>query len=691
MGLHFVLQTKIQNMSGKIIRYFDSNKDSLEEVILLGDKNSKTLGHLPHDAYKDYLRRQGILICKIDDQIGGYCLFRRQRKNNQIKIAQLCVDESFRGKKIADELLDFIKNEFREHFRGIALNCRRDYEQASTVWKRNHFFPLEERRSRSKDENYLLQWYFDFNQVDLFNSVSNSKIKALLDLNIVIKLRDLKEGQEIQDEEIKYLFNDDILTEVEYFFARESLAEITRDNDTNRRKETRKLLKEFKQLDFHPDEFRFVYDKVLELAPPKCENDYSDRKQLTEAIANNIPFFITTDRNLKKACKIIEEHFNITISLPSEFIIHFDQIQNSSTFLPRRLGGVAFEIKKLNAETLDQATDEFFNREIEKKSDFRKYLNAFSSKLDTEVKIVYQNEKLLALLGYSIIEKVCKVEILRLKNSSIKYVLFSQLITEVIRVAIEAEVNEIQLACAPIDDEMEKLLMAFRFFRRDDHYIKIVMSGFFTSIELLSNKAIQEVIKNDFRSKPIHNEQKYELERVVYPGKIKDLDIQNLIIPIKPYWASQLFEHHLSNYSLFGANEKLQWNRENVYFRSVKPNIERYPARILWYVSSSDSGKYGNRTKSIVACSYLESINIDQPSSLFSQFKKIGIYDWANIHDLAKKNLKTAIKAIIFSDTEVFKNSVPLPKIQQILEKRHTFQSPIVVSTDVFFSIYSLK
>lgn len=677
--------------SHRIIRFYKPKADSLEKIIQLGDENSKTLGHLPHDAYNDYARKNGIIVCIVDSELAGYCLFRRQKRNNQIKIAQLCVNTDFRGQKIADQILDFIKNEFRSHFRGIALNCRRDYEKASEVWKRNHFFPEEEKRSRSKKENYLLQWYHNFNQNNLFSESLNSKIKALLDLNVMIKLRQLESGDKIEDQEIKYLINDDISTEVDFYYAKESLTEINRDNDNQRRFRTRRVIKNFKELVFKPKEFDVVYERIINLSPPKNENDKSDRKQLTECVNNNIPFFVTTDTNLKKECKIIEEHFNVTILLPSEFIIKFDQLQNSDSFLPRRIGGATFEIRKIESGNLNEVINSFFDQRRERKNEFRRKFQLFCSEPLTESKVVMQGNKQIAMFAYRIENDKCSVSFIRVKNISFKHILFNQLVTEIIRTSIRLKIEHIEIDAEELEDEMKNLLVDFKFFPENGQYKKIALNGAYHSKELVNTPEIKKIISQEYDYRFIENEQKYELERVIYPGKIIDLEIQNLVIPIKPYWASQLFDSYLSSYSLFGANEKLLWNRKNVYFRSVRPNIENYPARILWYVSSSTGNKYGGRSKGIVACSYLEGIHIDFPKLLFSQFKRVGIYAWSNIKDLCKDDVETLIKVIEFSDTEVFKSSISLNKIQQVLDKKHTFQSPLKISEEQFFSIYSLK
>ena len=360
-------------------------------------------------------------------------------------------------------------------------------------------------------------------------------------------------------------------------------------------------------------------------------------------------------------------------------------------FLPRRIGGVDFEIQKITASNLIKVIDAFFDARKEKKAEFKKSFQSYCSDSSSQSKVISRENKLIAFFAFKIQKATVKVDFIRLKNLSIKYILFNQLITEIIRIAISLDLEEIQINKNEICKDFEELLLDFKFYQGETCFHKIVLSGAFLSKEMFSSGKLRGIINQSQIGNIVENEQKYELERVIYPGKIKDLEIQNLIIPIKPYWASQLFDFYLSRLTLFGANEKLLWNRKNVYFRSIKPNIEKYPARILWYVSSDKNGRYGNRPKGIVGCSYLEGIHIDIPKSLFSQFKRVGIYSWSNILELSKDNLKTNIKAIEFSDTEVFKKSISLSKVQQVLEKKHTFQSPLKISSEQFFSIYSLK
>lgn len=184
-----------------------------------------------------------------------------------------------------------------------------------------------------------------------------------------------------------------------------------------------------------------------------------------------------------------------------------------------------------------------------------------------------------------------------------------------------------------------------------------------------------------------------KLERLLFPLKFEDLDIPTYIIPIKPYWSGQLFDYYTSGENLFGATAELSWNRENIYYRSVKPVSEKVPSRILWYASSNVTKKSA-RESSIVGCSYIESVNIGKPKDLFNKFKYFGIYEWADIYALAKNDINHNIKALEFSDTEVFKKCVSLKKINEILlnngRKKNTFPSPLKVNKDIFNEIYKL-
>ena len=205
---------------------------------------------------------------------------------------------------------------------------------------------------------------------------------------------------------------------------------------------------------------------------------------------------------------------------------------------------------------------------------------------------------------------------------------------------------------------------------------------------VLGNANIQTSCK-DLRS--ADDAQLLDFEYRLFPLKIWDIDIPCYIIPIKAYWAGHLFDANISGQTLFGAESDKLWNIENVYYRSTRPITEIAPARILWYVSNN---KNSNRSKSIVATSYLDEVMTGKPKILYRNNRHYGIYEWQNIYELCEGNIDVDIRALKFSKTEVFDCPVRYNNIQQILKdsgrKGNSFASPVRVSKEIFNQIYKL-
>ena len=431
--------------------------------------------------------------------------------------------------------------------------------------------------------------------------------------------------------------------------------------------------------------FSDVYEDLCSISLPKNENDDSDRKQLSEAIVNNIEYFITTDEDLILDFQGKLDQYSIVIITPTEFIVRFDQIQNQSSYLPRNTGISKTSFKKMDAKHLNECIDTFFGQRGESKATFKLEFQNLVSLPNTTVKIIESDSRLLALTLYELSDDALVVHFIRITNYRNKYILFNQIVSELTKEAIGSSKNIVTVARFDLDEEMESLLKEVYFFKLDNVYIRKFKRGIIS----LSKLELGLAPFNLKQSKIVElsNHQKYHIERSIFPGKIDSLNIKNLIIPIKPYWASQLFDYYLAAFSIFGAQENLIWSRNNVYFRSAKPSIQNIPHRILWYASTNT--KYGLRNKGIVASSYLENVVIGKPTKVFKQFEKIGTYAWSNIEKLVHYNLDKQIMALEFSDTEVFNKIVPLERIQHLLSKDHTFPGPLEISSEQFLSIYN--
>jgi hypothetical protein len=161
--------------------------------------------------------------------------------------------------------------------------------------------------------------------------------------------------------------------------------------------------------------------------------------------------------------------------------------------------------------------------------------------------------------------------------------------------------------------------------------------------------------------------------------------MQCVIVPIKADYAVQLFDENLYNqeFSWFENDKPVPaLSIENAYFKTATHSIPWAPARVLWYVSSSNY----IGTPAIRACSYLDRVERGTAKELFERYKRLGVLEW---RDLQKLGVKGNVATYVFSYTELFENPVGLDEVRRMIGKpRETFQSFCTIDEKTFLSIY---
>ncbi|MFY0601072.1 MAG: GNAT family N-acetyltransferase [Cyclobacteriaceae bacterium] len=674
------------------------NEELLSQVVRLGTKNSKTLGHFPEGAYLQHAYL-GYLICAYEDNIlCGYILFSITQSKSTIRIIQLCISDDFRNKGVAKSLLDSLKNKYQNSLKGIVLSCREDYKEATQLWKKYGFKGADKVRSRSKKENYLIKWWYDFGNSDLFslpNKVSK-KLKAVLDANILIKLRTADETDETGS---KFLMNDWLIDEIDYYYAPEIFNEILRDKNNERARKSRSFVRSFIGARFDPNLRDQIFSQIRGIISGETENDISDKIQLSECIAAEITYFVTNDKKILEAERQISELYGVQILRPVDLILSLDQNNNKSNYLSTRIAGVNYDQSQLKSKEIEDLVDQFLTKDKhEKKHDLRNTITKTASDLSNcQVKTVRDKEgsRLAIWISEQESDRLC-VPLLRTSKSKLSKTLFKQLIVQAINYACDTKKRSIVITDSFLDLEDSETLESLGFVFKNKEWTKITLSGIKTSDEIIEIDVIQSLFDKDRlieRLSSPNKDGKANLEQMLWPLKLSNLNLPAYIVPIKPAWASELFDHFAANNSMFGAKAELAWNFENVYYRSINPVSETTPGRLLWY-SSSSKDKNAIRTNAIVACSYLDEVHIGEAKKLFQKFKHFGVYEWKHIYKQAKYNSKGKIKALKFSRTEVFKNPVSFARVNKILvkcgRKQNSFPSPLKISNEVFLEIYKL-
>ena len=109
------------------IQLIDERSPYLHQVIDLGDANRKTLGAFTRGAFIDHAKKRFIIIAvDSQSQLLGYLMYAIKRKDRCVRLIHLCIDQRYRGQKVARKLVEYLK-QITQEYQGISLHCRRDY------------------------------------------------------------------------------------------------------------------------------------------------------------------------------------------------------------------------------------------------------------------------------------------------------------------------------------------------------------------------------------------------------------------------------------------------------------------------------------------------------------------------------------------------------------------------------------
>ncbi|MBE9601482.1 GNAT family N-acetyltransferase [Pedobacter sp. MC2016-24] len=679
---------------------FAKPKD-LDLIIHLWGLNRSTLGLMPKDAFIDHIKKGWILVAHKDSNLIGYLQFRHTARTQTLSIVHLCVDQANRGQKVAERLIDHLTNKFHSKSRGIKLNCRSDYAEANKFWAKYGFQPKGQLPSRGTNPAiHLVVWWYNFGRQDLFSIQHNDKTKAVIDFNIIAKMMHI-EITDSAKEEIAQLQSDWLVTEVEYYHTSETVNEIHRDGDPKRRIQSRTFIKNYPELNVDKFSVKAVELELLEILPGLTDNAISDRRQLAETIISGFPYFVTLDEGILKQGLKIRHKYQLKVVRPSTLITEIDMSVNAADYNPSKLSGNSFFVSKLTAMEKSLLPELFLdNGKGEKKSTFNELIQELIVRPTASIKIVKENDSIVAAFGYDLYEDTLGVPLLRTKQYPLRKTLFIQNVTDLIKEAISHKKHFIIISDPYLTDLEQQFLLSHGFFNTTNGFIRGTCDGIYQTKDLkfsLSSitsriseiSALVDAVSDTETAQHLYA---LQLEKVLWPMKVADANIPCFIIPIKPNFAKQLFDTNTAKTELFGVTPQLIWSKENVYYRHVAPNVEDAPARILWYASADPKSP---RQKAIVASSFLNEINIGPAKELYRKHQKFGIYEWSrDIAKLVKGDAFQKIKALRFSDSESFSNTISLRKVKSILSKHaesdNNFQSPLRIKNATFMEIYKL-
>ena len=394
-----------------------------------------------------HARKGNIIIAHEKLNLSGYLMFRLVNRHLRVTIVHLCIKEEYRGQNISTKLLDTLRERYKHSYSGISLSCRTDYTHATKLWQRYGFIFQRQERSRSVNEKYINKWWYDFNLPDLFSIANDAsiKIKALLDSNIIFKLRD-EEDSFSDISGVSTLLSDWLSDEVEYFYSPEIKNEFLRDKNKERIEKTKAYISRFNETRFDIESSKAIAKKLKSIITGNNENDESDRNQIASCIASGMPYFITLDDGILSKKDEIESEYDVLIFNPHGFYLEIDQLINKELYSPKKLAGVtSHEIKKFGSDDFNHCIDMFLVKSLsEKRSEFIDCINSALSSDNSEIKVIQYESSHIALFSLKYTNKILFVQFIRvLEKYKNKLTLFIQIIYGLINESIKKGVSQI--------------------------------------------------------------------------------------------------------------------------------------------------------------------------------------------------------------------------------------------------------
>jgi predicted nucleic acid-binding protein/ribosomal protein S18 acetylase RimI-like enzyme len=658
----------------------------LSSVKRLWRLNSDKLGYFPDGAFDEYASKGRILIARQGDAFQGYLLYRTGK--TKATIVHLCVASAARGNGYPEALLEHLVS-LTSHLRGVDLRCRRDFA-ACKVWQRLGFTALKESVGRATNGSELTHFWLDFNRPDLFKQEPRAA-RVILDANVFLDLVDRRH------EESQGLLADWLHDSIELFVTSELNNDIHRAADPALRQKRKLDALCFQELKHSHADFQKFHTLIRPLFPDaKTEQDESDVRHLARAVAANAAAFLTRDDNLLRMAEEVYNACGLRVLRPAELIGQIDEVLRENEYQRFQVAGTR-RIHRQRVSASDDSLIQAVAGPNERHSQLRKSLNSFFA--DPQrfncTCIADIDGTTLAVYVIEDADRFLHVPFFRIGRQRLGGTLARCILTDLTRRASREGKSGVLLCDPKPSESLLSACIDLGFLQAANGYLKVSIAGTWSKKDLagmlqgvnvgsIAMDAVRAGLASDLSAACAS-----DIEHLLWPAKIVDAGLPAYLVPIRPEFAEHLFDEHLANEGVFGADIDLALNPESVYYRSACQRNVKAPGRLLWYVSGH---KRYRGTKSIRACSRIAEVQVGPAKRLFRQFQRLGVYEWADVLATANGDANAEIMAIRFHDTELLR-PITWDAFQLILRKhgvRTNLESPVTISSEVFSEVYAL-
>ena len=636
------------------IRTLDAG--DVDAVDRLRKANGATLGFLPREALLGHLKKGWVLGAKCEDgSLAAYILFANRRRD--VRVAHVCVCREFRGKGLARVLMERLATGSRNQgLLALELHCRRDFD-ANAMWGNLGFIPWGEKPGRARSGTILTLWRRELAQSDqmeiVFDGAGHGEIDVVMDAQVLFDLETPDHDDSAAPS--KALLSDFLADELSLKITDETLVEIERDDDDERRNRSRQAALRFPQVSYDDQSFMQIKSALDKVLPTTSDSDLSDIQQLAKAASSDATYFATRDKKLLGRSTVIDDLTGLQVRPPARVIVEvYDRMAGIRE--AERISGPDVDWRPLSAPELQSFESRMFLLEGERKHHFEQKLDVHLSNPQSSMCDVLRFiGATVAIRVFSVDEdKVLNVHLARVTHRAHDRLVEPYFVMALVLKAVQTGAQVIVIDGDEVSSRLAQHYRDFGFVEHGESLVRFCIPAVLRRDEVLCRmESLRPGASFVFASM-----EKGELERRCSPLCLADFDPSFLIIPIRPGYAVNIVDFMGSAGDLFGGDPSRLLRPDNVYYRSAGTfkNLKP-PARILWYVS--DDGV-------ITGSSHLDCVEVGPAKDIFRKHQKRGTLDRRAVVQIAKGDPEGEVMALSFSDTHPFPKRVCLDDIRKI-------------------------
>ena len=655
--------------------------DDVNAVDKLMKRNSGTLGFLPLAALEDHLQKGWVLGAKgRDGQLIGYLMYAVNR--DRYRIAHLCVSEASRGQGVAKKLLEALRSLVTTQ-KIMTLRCRNDFS-VNGMWLKLGFVPISENPGRSKEGHLLTLWRLQLaldDQLELFRAnMSDDVLDAVFDAQIFF---DFDRPDSEVTRASKALISDHFVDLVNLWFTDELLSEVNRNPNPSKRVEARTRLSRFSEVRHDPLRVDGFAARLKEVLPSQKANQKSDILHLAKTAASDVEVFVTRDQMLLNKAEQIHGAVGVQVLSSTGLIIELRELSEKPPHGPDYVSGLGLSWRRMTrGDLMTFPFDRFLDQGERHRKLETKVNSLIADTPATEIEVLWSSHEPVAFLGLvdesprTLTVSLCRVA-KSVRNSSLGRFPILEAINRAVMKGfdmLKVEDSAASLELLPNPSELG-------FTRCPGGFVRFSFTRY-----LEQKSALAEIggLAPDCADN-YENMSGLDLERSCSP-LISDAAQNYFLIPIKPGFARNLVDRHLSSSDMFGGDPDVLLRWHNVYYRAASHHkMLTVPGRILWYVSG--------RSGEIAAVSHLDEVVLDTPKELFRKYRKYGTFEWQDLYETCGGDVGKEVMALLFSHTFPLRRRVPLDDIWKVFDEDgegRSLQSPRKIQRGTFLKLFSL-